>query len=73
MIITQKILCKLLLKKIIHIFISFKIVLLKKIKKNFFDQNIFIDRFYLFTVDKIYLIKKVKEKFKHFYIKIKKI
>lgn len=39
-----------------YIFTSREIALLKKFKKNIFDNSIFTDKLYLFLVDKINLV-----------------
>lgn len=56
-----------------YLFTSFKIVLSKKFKANFFDYIGFAQQIFLLAINKIYLIKKCSKSFQPLYAKIEKI
>lgn len=56
-----------------HVFISPKIALSKKFKKNILNQNIFINWFCLLAVDEIQLVEEWGNQFRLFYAEIEKI
>lgn len=59
-------------KNYTHIFISSKIALSKKFKKNIFNNLEFTDRLCLLAVNEVYLVEQLGKAFYLLYAKIKK-
>lgn len=57
----------------IYLFTNFKITVLKKLKKNIFNQYLSIDWLYLLEINEIHLLKEWVRQFRSLYIEIEKV